>query len=113
MALFLKNNVMNICIFSNIFDCNLNPNRHFFHQFTRQKHFQKSKDCSLVTLVGGIRDRSCFADGWLDVVAADVVQLDAVVVEVVQDGQAELVTLAIVRLWNAASASNCAKINLN
>jgi hypothetical protein len=36
-------------------------------------------------------------------VAADVVQLDAVVVEVVQDAQAELVALAVVRLGNAAT----------
>jgi len=37
------------------------------------------------------------------VVAADVVEPDAVVVEVVQDGQAELVALAVVGLGNAAA----------
>jgi hypothetical protein len=46
------------------------------------------------------------ADDGLGVVAADVVQLDAVVVEVVQDAQAELVALAVVRLGNAAAKIN-------
>ena len=36
-------------------------------------------------------------------VAADVVELDAVVVEVVEHGQAELVALAVVRLGNWAA----------
>ena len=36
-------------------------------------------------------------------VAADVVELDSVVVEVVQHGQAELVTLAVVGLGNSAA----------
>jgi hypothetical protein len=39
------------------------------------------------------------------VVAADVVQLDAVVVEIVQDAQAELVALAVVRLRNATAVT--------
>ena len=39
-------------------------------------------------------------------VAADVVQLDPVVVEVVQDAQAELVTLAVVRLRNSKPGTN-------
>jgi len=45
----------------------------------------------------------CLADGGLEVVAADVVELDAVVVEVVEDGQAELIALAVVRLWNSTT----------
>ena len=36
-------------------------------------------------------------------VAADVVELDAVVVEVVEDGQAELVAFTVVRLGNSAT----------
>ena len=40
------------------------------------------------------------ADDGLLVVAGDVVPLDAVVVEVVEHGQAELVALAVVRLGN-------------
>ena len=43
------------------------------------------------------------ANGWLDVVAADVVELDSVVVEVVEDGQAEFVALAVVGLRNTAA----------
>ena len=42
------------------------------------------------------------------VVAADVVELDTIVVEVVEDTQAELVTLSVVGLGN----STAAKINL-
>ena len=38
------------------------------------------------------------ADDGLGVVAGDVVELDAVAVEVVEDGKAELVALAVVRL---------------
>ena len=44
------------------------------------------------------------ANGWLDVVAADVVELDSVVVEVVEDGQAEFVALAVVGLPLAGAA---------
>jgi hypothetical protein len=44
-----------------------------------------------------------FTDGGLEMVATDVVELDAVVVEVVEDGQAELVTLAVIRLRNSAT----------
>ena len=36
-------------------------------------------------------------------VAADVVELDAVVVEVVEDGQAELVALTVVGLGNSTT----------
>jgi hypothetical protein len=36
-------------------------------------------------------------------VAADVVELDSIVVEVVEDGKAELVALAVVGLGNAAA----------
>ncbi len=45
----------------------------------------------------------CLADGGLEMVAADVVELDAVVVEVVEDGQAELIALTVVRLWNSTT----------
>lgn len=47
----------------------------------------------------------------LDVVAADVVELDSVLVEVVQDAQAELVALSVVRLGNS-TAGNGKKIFL-
>ena len=50
-----------------------------------------------------IHGQLCLADGRLGVVAADVVELDPVVVEVVEDGQAEFVSFAIVRLRNATS----------
>jgi hypothetical protein len=36
-------------------------------------------------------------------VTADIVELDSVVVEVVEDGQAELVALTIVGLWNSTT----------
>jgi len=45
------------------------------------------------------------------VVAADVVEPDTIVVEVVEDGQAELVSLAVVRLGNS-TAGNEMVINL-
>jgi hypothetical protein len=45
----------------------------------------------------------CLADGWLEMVTADIVELDSVVVEVVEDGQAELVALTIVGLWNSTT----------
>ena len=51
-----------------------------------------------------IHGQLCLADGRLGVVAADVVELDPIVVEVVEDGQAELVAFTIVRLRNATSA---------
>ena len=38
--------------------------------------------------------------------ASDVMELDAVVVEVVEDAQAELVTLAVVGLGNSASGND-------
>ena len=44
---------------------------------------------------------SSFANDRLEVVAGDVVELDAVVVEVVQHRQAELVALAVVWLGQA------------
>ncbi len=46
---------------------------------------------------------SSFTDGWLGVVAGNVMEPDAVVVEVVEDGQAELIALAVVRLWNSTT----------
>jgi hypothetical protein len=52
-----------------------------------------------------------FTDDVLDVVAADVVELDSVLVEVVQDAQAELVALSVVRLGNS-TAGNGKKIFL-
>ena len=42
-------------------------------------------------------------------VAADVVELDSVVVEVVEDGQAELIALAVVGLGNAATEKEVSK----
>ncbi len=48
---------------------------------------------------------SSFTDGWLGMVAGNVVEPDAVVVEVVEDGQAELVTLAVVRLGTAKAGN--------
>ena len=51
-----------------------------------------------------IHGQLCLADGRLGVVAADVVELDPIVVEVVEDGQAEFVAFTIVRLRNATSA---------
>jgi len=48
---------------------------------------------------------SSFTDGWLGVVAGDVVEPDTVVVEVVEDGQAELITLAVVRLGTAKAGN--------
>jgi hypothetical protein len=44
------------------------------------------------------------ADDWLPVVAGDVVELDSVLVEVVEDAQAPLVPLPVVRLRAASSA---------
>ena len=49
---------------------------------------------------------SLLADDRLEVVAADVVEPDAVVVEVVEDGQTKLVALTIVRLRKAVSEAN-------
>ncbi len=46
-------------------------------------------------------------------VAADVVELDSVVVEVVEDGQAELVALAVVGLRNAAAKNEVNKFITN
>jgi hypothetical protein len=46
-----------------------------------------------------------FTDDVLDVVAADVVELDSVLVEVVQDAQAELVALSVVRLGNSTAGN--------
>jgi hypothetical protein len=43
------------------------------------------------------------ADDWLPVVAGDVVELDSVLVEVVEDAQAPLVPLPVVRLWAPSS----------
>ena len=48
---------------------------------------------------------SALADGGLGVVAGYVVELDAVVVEVVEDGQAELVALAVVGLGAAGTGN--------
>jgi hypothetical protein len=45
------------------------------------------------------------ADDWLPVVAGDVVELDSVLVEVVEDAQAPLVPLPVVRLRATSSAS--------
>ena len=46
-----------------------------------------------------------FADGGLLVVAGDVVVLDAVLVKVVEHGQAELVALAVVGLTPPRAAN--------
>ena len=48
-------------------------------------------------------------DCWLHVVAADIVEPNAVVVEVVEDGQAELISLTVVRLGQSMTEkkSNC------
>ena len=45
-----------------------------------------------------------FAKDWLGVVAADVVKLDTVVVEVVEDTQAELITLTVIGLGSSTAA---------
>jgi hypothetical protein len=45
------------------------------------------------------------------VVAADVVELDSVVVEVVEDGQAELIALAVVGLGNTAAKNEVNKFS--
>jgi hypothetical protein len=69
------------------------------NEFALQIYLAARIDNNLSTVNG-----LSFADDRLGVVAADVVELDAVVVEVVQDAQAELVALAVVRLGNAAAA---------
>jgi len=59
--------------------------------------------------VGGAAGRGCGAclgltDDRFPVMARDVVELDTVVVEVVEDGQAPLVALAVVRLGTVSTA---------
>ena len=46
------------------------------------------------------------ADDWLPVTAPDVVEGDAVVVDSVQDSQAGLSSLTVVRLWPVKAAKN-------
>ena len=42
-------------------------------------------------------------NGRLGVVTADIVELDSVIVEVVEDGQAELISLTVVGLGNTTT----------
>jgi len=48
---------------------------------------------------------SALADDGLGVVAGDIVELDSVIVEVVEDSQARLITFSVVRLSSASSSS--------
>ena len=49
-------------------------------------------------------------DGWLHVVAADIVEPNAVVVEVIEDGQAELISLTVVRLGQSMTEKRVSRI---
>ena len=51
-------------------------------------------------------ERALLADDWLPVTAPDVVEGDAVVVDSVQDSQAGLSSLTVVRLFPSKSAKN-------
>ena len=42
-------------------------------------------------------------------VTADIVELDSVLVEVVEDGQTELISLTVVRLWTAKTTKKARK----
>ena len=46
---------------------------------------------------------SALADDGLGVVAGDIVELDSVIVEVVEDSEAGLITFSVVRLSSASS----------
>jgi len=44
-----------------------------------------------------------FTNGWFCVMAGDIVELDAIIVEIVEDSQAEFITLAVIWLGNSTS----------
>ena len=44
-----------------------------------------------------------FTDGGLEMVTADIVEFDSVIVDIVEDGKTEFISLTIVRLGNSTT----------
>ena len=50
-----------------------------------------------------------FTDSWFGMVATDIVELDSIIVEVVEDGQTELISLTVVGLGNTTTTKKAKK----